>query len=315
MNNNFDDGYGKALSYYPTVLEKMPYTETINKKQVEHKSECHSGTIEILREKRILSEIDMAIVNLLYRYQYLNYYNIEFYMKNISGLKNKDDYESNLCRLRKHGIVILLASQDKSVSMRYYTLSGGAMIYMAALHGKQYFPPKDGIRIPDLSKLLRIVSVNQLLLRIKNSYKKVHIEINKKFPEESFTVDAVVTILSKHAFIRNGNISIFIHSVRRYNDWEKELIPKLRKYVKCMEKLSESSPVFVVLAEDYRHIFRIAELCFKNFPEVLDILLFMNDLRIYKSDELKGELFDKFYACSYDQVGNSLHTESKRLII
>lgn len=291
----------------------VPFTENVGGKVQEFACDCPESTLFALIKKRLLSDVDIEILQLLFKYKFLNYYNIAYYLDNVSTkIKRKKDYSSNLARLRRNGLIVMYSTNTEPDCLRCYTLSSGGFCGISFFNG--YKVEKKSLKIPSVKDSVKALAINQFAIMALSSLQTIHVDL-KKSVKNYPKFDAVITLPATEPFMKSMQTTIVLMCVRRYPDWQSYIKLGLINYIKASKTFKDQVPIIVILAEDYDHMLEISETIIKEECEhLMDNILFTNDIRVVNKDLTNHYLFDKFYSVAFDPQVKKIRFVSKKII-
>ncbi|WP_113675907.1 hypothetical protein [Vallitalea guaymasensis] len=262
--------------------------------------------INKLVQKEKLQYIDIEILQTIYKFKYLNRYNIEKYInsnRDIPEKIKKSSYKKNLSKLMKYGLVVryyFYWNKASSVdiynqSPNFYSLSRGSLGYLSKKY-RYNINIDDYMILESPENLMRKLSFNQVYVNIMCNYNPLNYYIDIKTSNKP--IKNYIPGIFYFAIDENTIAPFVIFSVRRVDRWEQELINDLITYSNFMDKKNLfknskvlSSPIYLGICEDDLHIKEVHE-------ELKDTTVSQYNY-IFTTDitAAKCNLFEKIYMC------------------
>lgn len=251
--------------------------------------------------KKLLTTVDMSILDALYQFEFLNKYLIEQYLNQILPTRQqKQDYKKNLKKMTAQGVIIRYAFRyneetEQKQSPYFYGLSPGAFAYIRKFGRKDASGKK--YTIPELNATLRRLSLNQFYINFQKDYrhlvKRTLLYHDITLKEQVYHIPLSLRLRIK-AF-KKKYMDISIVTIRRNVNWEKNLLIDLHNIQAVSEQHIFDKNCIIIVAED---ILQIKE-CFilLQKQELQDCtFLFTTDVQVAREPVL-----DYLYECYYEK--------------
>lgn len=293
------------------------YHANMNLNLQNDKVSCDHKEIERLRSKSILSMLDFEVMRILYNYQVLNRYNLEYILKteiskNQGKISIPSDLKRTLAKLTRLGLVCRYQftwENDVSAgkSPCCYTVSRGVFYYFkkrSIEHSKQFFLPTE-------VELLNHLVLNQFYIRFCDDYGS---RILSKFYWKKVKVQSYEYIIPcsfrlKHDAMPNKSLDVVLLPIRRNQDWEREMDIKLSSIQAYSERHPKLlyQPLYIIICEDDLQM-KEAYMSKEHNSSISELLSF------YTSDiaAMDGNLLEHLY--SYHLEKNQTITVSSNSI-
>lgn len=215
--------------------------------------------IEERRKSVEYGDYEISIIKALYRFQFLNLFNINRYMK-WQFPDRKDNYEINVSKLYDDGVLNAYVGEnvieDSGMVLKVYTLSKGAYEYMIKRHTKTY--SYNSVSKSTTPEILEKLSVNQYHISFiaNNSVKYEMPYYQKEFREMG---SVVIPSYIKYRGRTYIGIPLYRNDVA-------EFMNKIIKVVTALD--DETRPVIVLTASSSKEALDTCQLLqsIKDFP-------------------------------------------------
>lgn len=289
-----------------TLPDKTPFhMEDCWESRLENKNHnCTHSEIDTLILKHIVGPVDLAIMRTLATYKYLNAYNIQCFLNDLSPLQEfykKGYYSCNLKKLVKAGILARYhyirfenGLPEGASPLRFYDLTPGAYSYISPVTTAAY--PLQTC-VSDVRKL-ELLALNQFLIRMQSTYPGIriyHYLTWKKDKAKAFCIDAAIRCPVPAGFhSEEKSISIFPLPVRFSPRWQEDAAAKLRSINTWLgkTKVQHPLPLPIFLCESLN----MGEQLFHYFCS-MDDLRYLPFYFITDGSALSHPLWDCLFSC------------------
>lgn len=278
---------------------------------------CTHAEIDTLISKGIVGAVDLEIMRLLGTYKFLNAYNIQYHLNNLSSLNKhykKPTYTSNLKKLTKAGILaryrfIHPCDSSKEVTgLSFYDLTAGSYSYIAPVIAAPYFKQT---RLEDPRKM-ELLALNQFLLRTQyacENMKLLSYLTWHKMGAKAFCIDAIVRSRAPSPIPGLPNVLFLFPLPVRYEiKWKAKAASRFSLYSQWIAAHSDHYPLALQIAivetldmatELYAYICSTASI--QHLP-----FYFVTDRTV-----MDYPLWDCIFSCRTSEDGDTIITRHK----
>lgn len=253
---------------------------------------CTYEQIKRMKDKRLLSAVDLCIIRILAGYRYLALSHLDHCINNSTLLQGykKASYKENISKLVRAGIINrycfvcgpedLLDTRPKHRSIYFYDLSKGAYSYARDIAG--YRSHHMERRVSE-ERVLELLSLNQFDIgMVINGQETIEYRgyIEKKKLGSSYAeLDLYYRIRKSTAALP---LHLYVISIRLHPGYEKRFYEKIKIIKFCAQMHTKNEPMIVlVLSENMYAVKRL--FFYQNMDELLrnEVILYTTDISNY----------------------------------